>query len=547
MNLFNNMYIYIVVLVLAILCCSADGKDQQIYRKALPDVIVMGEGCKIDLGELYDGERYEITAKPQPKGIDYLSVSGVYCKIYKYSKELDKLDQVKEESHYLTFTGPFRINDVSADSFQPGHYYLLLTTIKEDKLCFGIGAIKGIGSLIEFCPADVPHASLEWEVQSAKLINKETAKEWNKKAERLFEQREFEKAASDLEYALEIDPQYAEAWNNRGNILTALGTDNLDDAIISYKRATEIDPDFAEAWYNYGNSLSQQGRYKEAISACDKAMALNPQYKDVYKKNISEIFYRYGSSLVDQGKIIESVEIFNRSIEIDYEIGIKNKKLIGETLYEKGNILFNRGEYFEATVVMDNAIRIDPEIKDLHNTTISQVWYKLSEVLFNEGRYTLACDAATKAVELDPQLLELHKKDISNYYLKWGEDLLEKGHYEDSEIVYNYAFELNPDKEIRNKTAESWSDKALILHQDGHCYNATIVYDMAIAIEPELNSKIEGDIVSAWFDWGKQLEKNERWLEAKSAFERVLAAKPEDVSVQNEINICDAHIALGTP
>lgn len=56
--------------------------------------------------------------------------------------------------------------------------------------------------------------------------------------------------------AVRVFPSSAKLWVMRGNLIE-LGPENcrlgLDDALASYKRAIEIDPAFAEAWEETGH------------------------------------------------------------------------------------------------------------------------------------------------------------------------------------------------------------------------------------------------------------------------------------------------------
>ena len=58
--------------------------------------------------------------------------------------------------------------------------------------------------------------------------------------------------------------------------------------------AADIDPEFAEAWYNKGIALMSLGKYLEAIRTFDKAIAINPndrdarQQRDLAQKKIME-------------------------------------------------------------------------------------------------------------------------------------------------------------------------------------------------------------------------------------------------------------------
>jgi tetratricopeptide (TPR) repeat protein len=65
--------------------------------------------------------------------------------------------------------------------------------------------------------------------------------------------------------ATEIDPEYKEAWYNKGIALADQG--KYDDAIKAYDKAIEINPKYAEAWHNKGIALEKRGRTKVANDA----------------------------------------------------------------------------------------------------------------------------------------------------------------------------------------------------------------------------------------------------------------------------------------
>ena len=51
-------------------------------------------------------------------------------------------------------------------------------------------------------------------------------------------------------------------------------------ALADYDRAIAIRPDFAEAYGNRGNALRELGRHSEALDACNRALALKPDYNE---------------------------------------------------------------------------------------------------------------------------------------------------------------------------------------------------------------------------------------------------------------------------
>ena len=63
--------------------------------------------------------------------------------------------------------------------------------------------------------------------------------------------------------AIEIYPDYAEAWNNLGDVYENLGA--FEDALKAYNKAIEISPGFAIAYFGKGDVLYRCRRYEEAI------------------------------------------------------------------------------------------------------------------------------------------------------------------------------------------------------------------------------------------------------------------------------------------
>ncbi len=79
-----------------------------------------------------------------------------------------------------------------------------------------------------------------------------------------------------LDKALEINPQDAEVWNNKGANLVDLG--RSEDALAASNKALEINPQYAEAWYNKGLILNILGREEEAKMAFENANKLDPKF-----------------------------------------------------------------------------------------------------------------------------------------------------------------------------------------------------------------------------------------------------------------------------
>jgi tetratricopeptide (TPR) repeat protein len=58
----------------------------------------------------------------------------------------------------------------------------------------------------------------------------------------------YEEAIKCYDKAIEIEPNNAEAWNNKGIVLGRLS--NYEEAIACYDKAIELNPTDGRAWYN---------------------------------------------------------------------------------------------------------------------------------------------------------------------------------------------------------------------------------------------------------------------------------------------------------
>lgn len=76
-----------------------------------------------------------------------------------------------------------------------------------------------------------------------------------------------------------LDPENAEAYSKRGNVLYVLG--RKDEALASYDKALEINPEYEKAWNNKGVALAYSKRKKEALDCYIRALKINPNYEKI--------------------------------------------------------------------------------------------------------------------------------------------------------------------------------------------------------------------------------------------------------------------------
>ena len=105
------------------------------------------------------------------------------------------------------------------------------------------------------------------------LLGVETsASDWFQKGYDADENEEYDKAISFLEKAIELNPDYAVAYNNLGIAYKAQG--NLTKAIESYDKAIELKPAAAAAYWNRSIAKDSSGDKSGGMEDTKKAARL---------------------------------------------------------------------------------------------------------------------------------------------------------------------------------------------------------------------------------------------------------------------------------
>ncbi len=239
------------------------------------------------------------------------------------------------------------------------------------------------------------------------------------KAELFYEQallyrfaEEYAKAIASCDKALEIKPDYHQAWYNRGIALGILG--RLEEEIASYDKALEIKPDYHEAWYIRGSALDNLGRVEEAIASYDKALEFKPDYH--------EAWYNRGIALGNLGRLEEAIASFDKALEF--------KPDDHEAWNNRGIALGNLGRLEEAIASFDKALEIKP---DLH-----AAWNNRGVILGKLGRLEEEIASYDKALEIKPDKHEAFYNKACCYAL----------HSQIDQAIQNLqqAINLNPDE-----------------------------------------------------------------------------------------------------
>jgi tetratricopeptide (TPR) repeat protein len=115
----------------------------------------------------------------------------------------------------------------------------------------------------------------------------------------------YNQAIVNFRQAIQINPNYADAYNYRGNAY--FYTKDYNRAIADYTQEIRLNPNYGAAYFNRGNAYLYTKDYNRAIADYTQAIRLNPNY---------------GAAYNNRGNAYYDTKDYNRAIA-DYEAALR--------------------------------------------------------------------------------------------------------------------------------------------------------------------------------------------------------------------------------
>ncbi len=119
-----------------------------------------------------------------------------------------------------------------------------------------------------------------------------------------YQKGDYQGAISDYSKAIDLNRNYAEAYNNRGNARAAINQRSA--AINDFTQAVRINSNDEYAYSNRGTVYLEDGKKEQALTDFNKAIKINPSYAKAY--------YHRGLANSDLGNWREAVSDFTNAI-----------------------------------------------------------------------------------------------------------------------------------------------------------------------------------------------------------------------------------------
>ncbi len=281
-----------------------------------------------------------------------------------------------------------------------------------------------------------------------------------------------------MQRALSLWPDFAEGFNNYGNVLQSAG--QLDAAIGAFQRALQLQPDFPEALSNMANALHLKGMHNESLACGLRAAQLRPDYAEAHNN--------VGIALQSMGKLEEALEAYRRAINA--------KASFAEPYSNMAVALINLNRNEDAIPILRKALEIRPNFPEVYNN--------LGNALQSSGNIDGAITCFRQAIAQRPEFAEAH----SNL----GNALQACSRFDEAIVACRQALAIRPE------FPDALNNLGISLQAQGHIYEAAEFLRRAIAGRaefPEAHSNL-----------GVSLQCAGRLAEAEQSYRHSITLRP---------------------
>ena len=347
------------------------------------------------------------------------------------------------------------------------------------------------------------------------------AEEYFKRGVGYFETSLIDKAIDEFKMALPLFKEdqmqmKAETYATLANAYNRTGIHKA--AITACKKAIEINPDLANAHYNLGFAYREEGNdelAKQEFALYDKLLKQEGEYIEIPEKPASDDIDKYitlGDNYSKEGKLDEAIAEYMKALEIKPRDDILNK--LGQVHQQKR--LADKSEA--------QPVKIDTFTSEKPSATVTGLTE--SDEIVQEASIDELSDRAIsyydkgmldKAIKEFKEVLELDPDDVKTHY-HLGNAYADKGMFDEAISTYKKAIEKNP--AFINAYL---SLSTLYLDMD--------LIDEAISLcKQSINANPNDSFLC--FHLGEAYARNQQYEEAIAAYNNAISINPMDPETQ---------------
>lgn len=281
-------------------------------------------------------------------------------------------------------------------------------------------------------------------------------------------------AEANFKRAIELDKHYAQAYSHLGAVYLAEG--KIDDAIKTTKQGLKKDGTIADAHYNLGLAYLEKTRRDKdrswvglAEDEFKRATELNPNLVHVHKK-LAEVYQSLGE--------------YELAV-IRYRLALGNEPANPEIWNKLGHLYLEKGDNIQAQNCFQKAAELGGTPQGASSGAAQDSGMQMGLFYLKEKRYQEAINEFKKVAEKNP-LDEKAWYRVGTTYLTWAEEEhAKRNNTEASRLYGEAAAALKKAKEVNPQFSDAPYNLGLTYLKQGKTLDAQKEWEYTVTIDPK--------------------------------------------------------------
>ncbi|CAF1276520.1 unnamed protein product [Adineta steineri] len=278
---------------------------------------------------------------------------------------------------------------------------------------------------------------------------------------------------------------YQLGWikNNQGKYQEALSFHEKALA-IRQQLLPSNHPDLADSYNKIGNVYNDMDEYSRALSSHEKALAIRQQSLPSNHPDLGTSYNNIGNVYYNMGDYPKALSYYEKDLKILQQSLPSNHPHLGGSNSNIGLVYFRIGDYPKALSYYEKALVIQQQSLPSNHFHLGDSYNNIGAVYYNMGDYPKALSSHEKALVIRQQSLHPNDTDLGTSYNNIGNMYNDMGDYSKALSYFEKALAIQQRSLPSNHTdlGSSYNNIGFINENMGNYSKAHSYYERAILI-----------------------------------------------------------------
>lgn len=291
------------------------------------------------------------------------------------------------------------------------------------------------------------------------------------------------------------------------------------------------------------DELSRTGRYAEAISLAQRALAVTEKARGLEHPSVATSLNNLASLYQDQGRYADAEPLYKRSLAIWEKVRDPDHPDVATALNNLAELYRDQGRYADAEPLYKRSLAIGEKTLGFGHPDVAGSLNNLASLYHSKGRYRDAEPLYRRALTIKEKVFGPDHRSVAVTLNNLASLYQDEGRYADAEPLYRRSLAIREKVfgPSHPEVSRALNNLADLYHAQGRITGVEALYKRSLAIWEKLLGPDHPDVATALNNLAGVYHDEGRYADAEPLYKRSLAIRekvfgPSHPGVAVELN-----------